>query len=67
MPKLKNKSAAKKRFRFTAKGKVRATQAGKQHGMIKRTNKQIRNQRGTTILAEGDAKIVRKIMPYRLK
>ncbi len=65
MPKLKNKSAAKKRFRFTAKGKVRGTQAGKQHGMIKRTNKQIRNQRGTTILAEGDAKIVKKIMPYR--
>jgi large subunit ribosomal protein L35 len=67
MPKLKNKSAAKKRFRFTAKGKVRATQAGKQHGMIKRTNKQIRNQRGTTILSESDAKIVRKLMPYRLK
>jgi len=66
MPKLKNKSAAKKRFRFTARGKVRATQAGKQHGMIKRTNKQIRNQRGTTILSKGDAKIVKKIMPYRL-
>ncbi len=66
MPKLKNKSAAKKRFRFTAKGKVRGTQSGKQHGMIKRTNKQIRNQRGTTILADGDAKIVKKLMPYRL-
>ena len=67
MPKLKNKSAAKKRFRFTAKGKVRATQAGKQHGMIKRTNKQIRNQRGTTILSDADARIVKKLMPYRLK
>ncbi len=65
MPKLKNKSAAKKRFRFTASGKVRATQSGKQHGMIKRTNKQIRNQRGTTILKDCDAKIVRKMMPYR--
>ncbi len=65
MPKMKNKAAAKKRFRFTATGKVRSTQSGKQHGMIKRTNKQIRNQRGTTILAEGDAKIVRKLMPYR--
>jgi large subunit ribosomal protein L35 len=65
MPKLKNKSAAKKRFRFTATGKVRATQSGKQHGMIKRTNKQIRNQRGTTILKNCDAKIVKKMMPYR--
>ena len=41
---------------MTATGKIRAAQAGKRHGMIKRTNKQIRNQRGTTILSPGDAK-----------
>ncbi|MBH62684.1 MAG: 50S ribosomal protein L35 [Alphaproteobacteria bacterium] len=64
MPKLKTKSGAKKRFRLTAKGKVRMSQANKQHGMIKRTNKQIRNQRGTTIMAESDAKVVRKFLPY---
>ncbi len=63
MPKMKTKSSAKKRFSFTASGKVRANQANKQHGMIKRTNKQIRNQRGTTILCESDARIVRKFMP----
>lgn len=64
MPKLKTKSGAKKRFRLTASGKVRAGQAGKRHGMIKRTNKQIRNQRGTTILAPGDAGIVKQFLPY---
>ena len=64
MPKMKTKSGAKKRFSLTAKGKVRASQAGKQHGMIKRTNKQIRNQRGTTILNDGDANIVKKFLPY---
>ncbi|MEC8545654.1 MAG: 50S ribosomal protein L35, partial [Pseudomonadota bacterium] len=32
-------------------------------GMIKRTNKQIRNQRGTAILSESDARIVRKFLP----
>ncbi len=63
MPKMKTKSGVKKRFRLTATGKVRGTQAGKQHGMIKRTNKQIRNQRGTTILAPQDAKIIKKFMP----
>ena len=63
MPKMKTKSGAKKRFKLTASGKVRAGQAGKQHGMIKRTNKQIRNQRGTTVLSPQDAKIVRKFMP----
>ena len=64
MPKLKTKSGVKKRFSLTAKGKVRGSQAGKQHGMIKRTNKQIRNQRGTTILSEQDARIVKKFLPY---
>lgn len=64
MPKLKTKSGAKKRFRTTASGKVRANQAGKRHGMIKRTKKFIRNQRGTTILSDQDARIVKKFMPY---
>ena len=64
MPKLKTKSSAKKRFSLTASGKVRSAQAGKQHGMIKRSNKQIRNQRGTTILADQDARIVKKFLPY---
>ncbi len=58
MPKMKTKSGAKKRFRLTGTGKVRGNQAGKRHGMIKRTNKQIRNLRGTTILNPSDAKIV---------
>ncbi len=64
MPKLKTKSSVKKRFRLTGTGKVRMNQSGKQHGMIKRTNKQLRNQRGTTIMAPQDAKIVKKFMPY---
>ena len=64
MPKLKTKSGAKKRFKLTATGKVRAAQSGKQHGMIKRSNKQIRNKRGTTILSASDSKIVKKFIPY---
>ena len=65
MPKLKTKSGAKKRFKLSSTGKVIASQAGKRHGMIKRTNKQIRNQRGTRALTESDAKHIRKIfMPY---
>ncbi|MEO6610475.1 MAG: 50S ribosomal protein L35 [Aestuariivirga sp.] len=64
MPKMKTKSSAKKRFKMTASGKVRAGAAGKRHGMIKRSNKQIRNQRGTMILAPGDANLLRVHMPY---
>jgi large subunit ribosomal protein L35 len=63
MPKLKTKSGVKKRFRLTATGKVVATQANKRHGMIKRTNKQIRQLRGTTTLSPSDARIVKQWMP----
>ncbi|PCI50546.1 MAG: 50S ribosomal protein L35 [Alphaproteobacteria bacterium] len=64
MPKMKTKSSAKKRFKITGTGKVRSTQAGKQHGMIKRSNKQIRNQRGTTIMSDPDSRLVKKMLPY---
>ena len=64
MPKLKTKSGAKKRFKVTARGKIKCAAQGKQHGMIKRSNKFIRNARGTMVLAESDARIVRKFLPY---
>ena len=67
MPKLKTKSSAKKRFKVSATGKVMMAQAGKRHGMIKRTNSQIRKQRGTTIMSKQDSKIVKSYMPYNLR
>ena len=60
MPKLKTKSGAKKRFKITGTGKVVYGQQGKRHGMIKRTNKQIRNLRGTNVLFETDGYNVKK-------
>jgi large subunit ribosomal protein L35 len=60
MPKLKTKSGAKKRFKITASGKVKYQQAGKRHGMIKRTTKQIRNHRGTNVLFKTDGDNVKK-------
>jgi large subunit ribosomal protein L35 len=60
MPKLKTKSGAKKRFRLTANGHVKAGQAGKRHGMIKRSPKFIRDARGATILTDADARIIKK-------
>ena len=64
MPKMKTKSSAKKRFKVTASGKVVGGQAGKRHGMIKRSNKFLRNARGTTALSEPDQKLVKSMMPY---
>ena len=67
MPKIKNKSGAKKRFSFNGSGKVKMNQAGKRHGMIKRTNSQIRKLRGTTVMSKQDGKIVKSYMPYSLR
>ncbi len=67
MPKLKTKSSAKKRFRLTKSGEVKMPQSGKRHGMIKRTNSQIRKQRGSTIMSKQDSKIVKSYMPYSLR
>ena len=67
MPKMKTKSSAKKRFKVTATGKVKAAAAGKRHGMIKRTNKFIRDARGTMVLAEPDGKkVVKNYLPNGL-
>lgn len=64
MPKMKTKSSAKKRFKVTATGLIKSAQAGKRHGMIKRTNKFIRQARGTAVLSEQDTKIIKGYMPY---
>ncbi len=64
MPKMKTKSGAKKRFKVTASGLIKAAQTGKRHGMIKRTNKFIRQARGTTVLSAADEKIIKTYMPY---
>ncbi|HAM90134.1 MAG: 50S ribosomal protein L35 [Marinovum sp.] len=64
MPKMKTKSSCKKRFKVTASGRVVAGQAGKRHGMIKRSTKFIRTARGTTTLSAPDEKIIKSMMPY---
>ena len=67
MPKMKTKSAAKKRFKITGTGKVLSAAAGKRHGMIKRSNKFIRNARGTMVLAEPDGKkVIKNFLPNGL-
>ena len=67
MPKMKTKSSVKKRFKVTANGKIKVAAAGKQHGMIKRSNKFLRNARGTMVLCDADARVIKKMMPYAAK
>ena len=64
MPKMKTTSSAKKRFRLTGTGKVRANVAYKRHMLSKKTQKMKRKARGTMILSSADARIVKSYMPY---
>ena len=67
MPKLKTKSGVKKRFKITAKGKVKHGVVGKRHRLISHNAKYIRQNRGTTVLSDADTKAVKSWAPYGLK
>lgn len=64
MPKMKTKSGAKKRFKLTASGKVKGSVAYKRHNLRKRSQKMKRKARGTFVLRDGDARLVKSYMPY---
>ncbi|GAB6053015.1 50S ribosomal protein L35 [Magnetospira thiophila] len=64
MPKMKTKSSAKKRFSLTASGKVRGNPACKQHNTSKRPISMKRKARGSMILNDVDARMVKSFMPY---
>ena len=66
MPKLKTKSGVKKRFKMTASGKLKAGVAGKRHRLISHNAKYIRQNRGTKVMSEADAKLIKVFMPYGL-
>ena len=67
MPKLKTKSSVKKRFKFTATGKIKHKPSGKKHGMVKRSSKFIRKQRPMSLLAAADAAIIRLFIRKKKK
>ncbi|MGH7025255.1 MAG: 50S ribosomal protein L35 [Caulobacteraceae bacterium] len=66
MPKLKTKSGAKKRFKITATGKIKAGVAGKRHRLISHNGKYIRQNRGTKVMGESDSRIIATYLPYGL-
>ena len=67
MPKLKTKKAAAKRFKITASGRVKGTQAFSSHLMSNKSHKVKRKLRGTTMVADTDAKVIKKCFLKRNK
>tara|TARA_B100001123_G_C15179289_1_gene974678 strand:+ start:307 stop:507 length:201 start_codon:yes stop_codon:yes gene_type:complete len=64
MPKLKTRSAAKKRFSFTGSGKLKRGYAFKRHNLRKRSTSMKRKARGSTTLKKSDFQTIRDYLPY---
>ncbi|MGQ9531659.1 MAG: 50S ribosomal protein L35 [Desulfotomaculales bacterium] len=64
MPKMKTHRGAAKRFRKTGKGKVRARHAFRSHLLEKKPSRRKRRLAGRVILKPGDARSVRRLLPY---
>jgi large subunit ribosomal protein L35 len=68
MPKMKTNSGAKKRFKVTAKGRVKVKQANARHMLMNKPKKRKLHARGTTVLCEADERIIlRNFLPYGRK
>jgi large subunit ribosomal protein L35 len=62
MPKMKTHSGAKKRFRKTAKGKLRGRHAYSSHILEKKSPKRKRKFSRPAEISPNDAKAVRKLL-----
>jgi len=62
MPKQKTHKATKKRFRLTAKGKVKHRSSGTSHLMSRRTQKRKRHLRGTDTVADVEVKRITRLL-----
>ena len=65
MPKIKTCRAAAKRFKKTGSGKYKFKKSHASHILTKKTTKQKRKLRGTSIISPTDIKRVRAMMPTR--
>jgi len=65
MPKMKTKSAAKKRFRVRPGGTVKRGQAFKRHILTKKTTKNKRHLRGSTGVHETNMGHMAQMLPGR--
>ena len=62
MPKMKTHSGAKKRFKVTAKGKVKGRHSFTSHILEKKSPKRKRRLGQPTLLGDSDAKRVKKLL-----
>lgn len=64
MPKLKTKTAAKKRYRVTGSGRIKVAKKGKNHILTKKSRKRKRRLRGMRLLSGADEEMAKRLLPY---
>jgi len=62
--KLKSKSSAKKRFTFTAKGKIKRKKAKLRHILTKQSPSTKRRLRKGGLIATPDVASIKRMLPY---
>ncbi len=68
MPKMKTHSSAKKRFKVTAKGRVKAKAAFTSHMMMNKPKKMKRKARALGVMSDvEERKVLRNFLPYARK
>lgn len=65
MPKLKTHRGAKKRFQFTATGKIKRMKANKSHILTKKSRGRKRSLKQSTIVVKEEFKKLRELLPYQ--
>lgn len=65
MPKIKTHRAAAKRFRLTKNGKVKRAKAFRSHILNKKDTKRKRRLRKGGYLSAPNAKVMKKLIPYK--
>jgi len=66
MPKIKTHSGAKKRFKLSKNGKPMRTHANISHDVKNRKSRKTKRAlRGTAVADKTNAKVIRKLIPYK--
>ena len=63
MPKMKSHGGAKKRFKLTAKGRVKRSHSLANHILTKKSQKRKRNLRKQTLVSDSMEKKIRLMIP----
>lgn len=67
MPKMKTKSAIKKRFIDKKNGSIVARCIGKRHGLRKKTHKLNKEKTGLQEINSCDVKLIKRCSPYGIR